>query len=191
MTTETFGKLHIIGDGKDVDIVKQAVDVFNQYLQVVFHGYIYNSGFDVFFLEHNISILFAMGTSALEGLSRGVVTILLPCSDREINCRDNVYKIMHRQNSNSLGEYIGTPYESDGYLTLSDAISQIGCIGKRVIENEVFDYFYKNYSKQSTELNLIKAISSNRRLDLEEISPSLLMVKYSSFIHYRRKKKWL
>lgn len=178
--------LHLIGDGDDIDKVKRNV-MRAKNVTVNFHGFIANDSLDGFFENNNVQVLFAMGTSALEGLSRGVATILLPCSDVKIKNRDKVYKVMHLQGNNSLGEYINTPFESDGYVTLAEALMILDDV--TYDSNVVRKYFYRNYSKNKTESEFLKKTSLITRVGISHLLCGKLIVKYLSILNKKRVSK--
>ncbi|MFL4277542.1 hypothetical protein P9380_23055, partial [Escherichia coli] len=105
--------IEIIGDG---EAKNKLIERYNNELNIVFHGYVENAELNRMIENNEYSILFAMGTSALEGCSRCIPTVLLPCADKSIKGRNNVYKYIHMNDDFSLGEYIDTPFESTGYI---------------------------------------------------------------------------
>ncbi|EFB9802357.1 glycosyltransferase family 4 protein [Escherichia coli] len=147
--------IHVVGDGKDRGLIQEK---FKNVSNVFFHGFIINSELDDFFISYNIRLLFAMGTSALEGVSRGVPTVLLPCADKPL--KDNyVYKFIHDQCGYSLGEYLQTPFCSKGYYSMVDVFNKyFENINKIHIDTLLF--FNTYYAEENVNIKIINSISN-------------------------------
>lgn len=145
--------IHVVGDGKDKGLIQ---DKFKNVCNVFFHGFISNSELDDFFIKYNVRLLFAMGTSALEGVSRGVPTVRLPCADKslKVNC---VYKFIHDQCSYSLGEYLGTPFCSEGYYSMVDVFSQYFENVNKIHEDTLL-FFNTYYAEENVNTKIIDSI---------------------------------
>lgn len=130
--------IHVIGDGKDRLLIE---NIFKNKSRVFFYGFINNSKLNDFFYEHPIDILFAMGTSALEGASRGIPTVRLPCLDKPLIKKD-VYKFIHDQNGYSLGEYLDTPFCSEGYYSMNVVFEKINQHNIRELTIQFFNNYY-------------------------------------------------
>lgn len=133
-------KIHLVGNGHEQDKVLNALEEFGQY---EYYGEIKNTGFDEFFQKNNIHILFAMGTTALEGASRAIPTVILPCTDQEINSKDIVYKYIYEQKGYSLGEYINSPFCSSDYKSLELIIAEY--FSNPFIKGELSQHFFIEY----------------------------------------------
>ena len=74
-------KFHIIGDGP----CKGQLDTFTKHphLELIFAGTVQNDALDTYLIE-NVDVLFAMGTSALEGAKQGIPTVLVDYSYQRI-----------------------------------------------------------------------------------------------------------
>ncbi|EBU4088990.1 glycosyltransferase family 4 protein, partial [Salmonella enterica] len=129
--------IHVVGDGKDRLLIE---NIFKSKNRVFFYGFINNLELNQFFCEHAIDILFAMGTSALEGASRGIPTVRLPCLDKPL-IKKNVYKFIHDQNGYSLGEYLDTPFCSEGYYSMNVVFEKIN--QDNICESTI--QFFNNY----------------------------------------------
>lgn len=181
-------KLHVIGDGNDYDKINAIAKNCGKNLEVILYGYIKKAELGSFFRKYKISALFSTGTSALEGVSRGVFTVLLPATDRKIKIRNAVYKIMHMQSSCSLGEYIGTPFETPGYLSLLEVIGKIKDNSLNNSE-KIKNYFELYYSKSLTEENVLRLILRENRVYKNELHLSPLAMIFLSFLYKVRESK--
>lgn len=176
--------VHIVGDGIAGKFLKENyVNSIN--MDVLFHGYVSGKKLTELFHNGNYSLLFAMGTSALEGASRGLPTVLLPCTDKSIRNRDNVYRYLHIDNDQGLGEYIDTPFEGTEYLTFNEIVE----IFNRDKENLVCNtrkYFLNNYGKEITQKNFLLSLEKIKILSINEVKISLIFGIYTKFILKKR-----
>ncbi|ECU0053769.1 hypothetical protein CVW53_25365 [Salmonella enterica] len=176
--------VHIVGDGIAGKFLKENyVNSIN--MDVFFHGYVSGKKLTELFHNGNYSLLFAMGTSALEGASRGLPTVLLPCTDKSIRNRDNVYRYLHIDNDQGLGEYIDTPFEGTEYLTFNEIVE----IFNRDKENLVCNtrkYFLNNYGKEITQKNFLLSLEKVKILSINEVKISLTFRIYTKFILKKR-----
>lgn len=76
LDNDTLSKIvfHIVGDGADYNLIKKVSEKIK--FKIIFHGAMENGDLECF-LRENIDLLFAMGTSALEGASLGIPTVLM------------------------------------------------------------------------------------------------------------------
>lgn len=176
--------ISIIGDGPSRDDLEKRYRNIDG-LTIKFLGYVDNAGLAILFRKENYSLLFAMGTSALEGASRGIPTVLLPSSDRKIKNRDNVYRYLHDSNGYSLGEYINTPFESDGYGTFGRIIGRFEANREDLIQQTI-EYFMNNYGKDITQSNFIQTLTNLEYLSVDEINISKVFEFYTIFIKNKR-----
>ncbi|ECE3831993.1 glycosyltransferase, partial [Salmonella enterica] len=176
--------VHIVGDGIAGKFLKENyVNSIN--MDVFFHGYVSGKKLTELFHNGNYSLLFAMGTSALEGASRGLPTVLLPCTDKSIRNRDNVYRYLHIDNDQGLGEYIDTPFEGTEYLTFNEIVE----IFNRDKENLVCNtrkYFLNNYGKEITQKKFLLSLEKVKILSINEVKISLTFRIYTKFILKKR-----
>jgi hypothetical protein len=93
---------HVIGDGESISILSKYILKLDFPVQL--HGVLEKDALD-HFLVNEIDTLFAMGTSALEGASRGLATVLLDpiCFDKSGKYR---YKWLFETEDFTLGEIV-------------------------------------------------------------------------------------
>ncbi|NIF31120.1 glycosyltransferase family 4 protein [Enterobacter sp. Cy-643] len=174
----------IAGDGP---ARKMMEDKFfgRQDIKVEFLGYVNNSDLSQLFCDGHFSMLFAMGTSALEGISRGIPTVLLPCTDKAIEKRNDVYKFLHLSDEFTLGEYINTPFESDGYLTF-EQIVLIYYKNELDLVSQSSVYFQRSFGKAITQDNLLNVVLNSNSVLVSELKTSKIFSAYTKFISGKR-----
>lgn len=177
--------IEIIGDG---EAKNKLIERYNNELNIVFHGYVENAELNRMIENNEYSILFAMGTSALEGCSRSIPTVLLPCADKSIKGRNNVYKYIHMNDDFSLGEYIDTPFESTGYITFDDVISTYSK-EKYYLREKTKKFFLEKYEKDKTNNDFLNALGQIKSLKITMMKTSLIFEKYTEIIIKQRSKK--
>lgn len=90
--TENFAKyktskkkrLHIIGDGVSADEVKNFCEDYKKEIEFIFYGTVAREDLDNY-LINNVDILFAVGTSVLEGASLKLPSVVLLMDNKYIN----------------------------------------------------------------------------------------------------------
>ena len=111
---------HIIGDGPEREKVRKfAESLHSQYFEVQMVGEIEEREIEQQ-LASRASVLFAMGTSALEGARIGMPTILLDFSYNQVNS-DYKYNYVFEACDYTLGREIG----GDGYQPGSRSLEQV------------------------------------------------------------------
>ena len=102
---------HVVGYGKDIKTLKSQVSE-NHFFELVFQGAMNLDDLKSFF-NKKVDVLFAMGTSALEGGSIGIPTVLLDASYEEVS---NGYKFnwLYESDGSNVGQFIGSSYFKNG-----------------------------------------------------------------------------
>lgn len=178
--------VHLVGDGEFRDATLNMCRKIKN-INFVFHGYVENNMLSELFANNKYDLCFAMGTAALEGASRGIPTVLLPATDKEITNRNDVYKYIGEEDSISLAEYLDTPFEVGNNKTLEDIIisndkehlSKIAHVEK---------FFSENYSKSSTCNNFLSALSQAKSINTKDFDVSFFAKCYIKLIDAKRCK---
>lgn len=177
-------ELHLIGDGEHRDSLIDECGKINN-IKLVFHGYMQNDMLNDFLTQNHFDLLFAMGTAALEGASRGIPTVLLAATNSPIVNRNDVYKYIDRQKSISLGEYLDTPFENINGMTLEDVI-YLNDREHDILKKNVINFFTLNYSYNITRNNFLRTLESINCINLERLETSFLSKIYIKFINMKR-----
>lgn len=174
---------HIVGEGPYLDYIKKNIKLSSN-VSINYQGSIPHDKLDGF-IEKNLDILTAMGTSALEGAKLGKPTILLDFIYKKIK-KDYKYRMLYDTENFDLGHSIG---ESD-YEPNNDTLFKII---NDIIENYnhhsnmSFDYFKSNHSIETTsQLLLQKAIDS--KLTFSMIDSSILNKGFSLRVYNKIRK---
>lgn len=175
-------KLTIIGDGPAKGMLNAK---YGKMLNLTFCGYVNNDDLTDLFEVERFSALFAMGTSALEGCSRGIPTILLPSADGPIIKRDNVYRYLHLCDGFDLGEYLETPFESSGYIKFNEVIEYFENNEFSMADNS-FLFFERSYDRNVTQDKLLQVIKELNSLSVDNVKMSKLFYIYTKLISKKR-----
>jgi hypothetical protein len=148
-------KVHIIGSG-EYDHLINTFDSCN-YFEIIRHKSLINDELENYLLN-NIDILFAMGTSCLEGAKLKIPSVKIDLSYKEIPLSLNIYKWIF----NSKGFCVGTDdvfsNSSTNTISFNQILDEVSDKNKKeIISEQCFSYFQKNHS-----LGILgKAIISN------------------------------
>ncbi|KAA1194765.1 hypothetical protein [Photorhabdus heterorhabditis] len=176
LKTDKRIEIDIIGDGKEKNHIislSEKLTKNTHNLKLNFLGYIENSYLNITFQKNNYDLLFAMGTSALEGVSRGIVTVLLPVVDKEITNKDDVYKFLHDIEDASLGEHITSPFSTKDYKKFSFIMHEL-INNRKELEDKTIHYFSKNYSIPVTTNRFISTINQMNFIKIKELKMNKL-----------------
>ena len=152
-------KVTIVGDGSHLPQLKAHCNKINTY-NVNFVAHLEESSLDGL-LVNDVDILFAMGTSALEGAKYGVPTILLDIAYSDVPAT-YVYRWLHSRDGSTLGDTLrsfnneGSSYQSlkllmDEFIDEEEAVSQ-----------RTYAYFEKNHSMEQISARLLDALGESR-----------------------------
>ena len=154
-------KVTIVGDGSHLPHLKAYCNKIDTY-NVNFLAHLEESSLDDL-LVNDVDILFAMGTSALEGAKYGVPTILLDIAYSDVPAT-YVYRWLYSRDGSTLGDTLrsfndeGCSYQSlkllvDTFLDEEEVISQ-----------RTYAYFEKNHSMEEISVRLLDALDKSRCL---------------------------
>lgn len=144
----------VIGAGRDLDLVK---GLFTRSKKIKFFGNIAESEISSFLANH-VSILFAMGTSALEGAKLGIPTILLDVFYTSVPANYH-YRWLYNTKDFTLGRIIENNYQpSPEDLTFIEIL--VSCQHFRdEIGNKSYLYYKANHELSYVAEKLISLIS--------------------------------
>jgi hypothetical protein len=181
-------KLIIVGDGDSLDFLKVSISHIKA-LQIEFVKYIHPDKLDSF-LEEKVDVLFAMGTSALEGASKGIPTYLLDFSYKPIvgNYR---FRYIHLTEKFSLGKEIKFR-DIENYSTLEDQLIYLRANYKK-ISKLTYRYWSSNFSPESVEKKFIKYLddASATILDMKKLGffkPDIISLLVKRLVGIFKKK---
>ena len=119
---EEVFEFDIIGDGRFLNKLKDDVSSLKK-VKINFLGELSPSKVKGYLLTKP-DMMFAMGTSAVEGAILGIPVVLLNFSYKEV-LGDYVYKFLHKDNNNaSVGEEINENHILQGNISLSQCIRE-------------------------------------------------------------------
>ncbi|GHV79553.1 hypothetical protein AGMMS49944_13440 [Spirochaetia bacterium] len=136
---------YIVGDGPFKNYIKQNI-VKNKNIDVVFYGAIQHEKLDNF-LDENVDVLTAMGTSVLEGAKLHIPTILIDGAYGPIK-GDYVYRMLSTTRDYDLGHIITKSDMAPGNKSLQEIVVKIIQNYDSVAE-ESYQYYIKNHTIES------------------------------------------
>lgn len=162
-------KYHIVGNGPFLEYIKKNINT-SDFVEVIFHGAIPHNKLNDF-LENEIDIVTAMGTSALEGAKLGKPTILLDFSFKEIK-RDYLFRLLNETIEFDLAHLVSNSDFQDGndslYLIFENIINDYTQYSKLAI-----NYFIQNHDIKNVSQLLVEKIKG-ASLEYHMINPSVL-----------------
>lgn len=155
LKTNKKKRLHIIGDG----IFKKHFNPkLYPSLEIIFTGTLLNNSMNDY-LINNVDILFAMGTSCLEGATLKLPTVVIPYSYKPYELTTFYYFGDIEQND------IGSCYDfykNHTTIAFDDIINQVYNYDyKSIIGNKCYQYFSKNYSLKAITTLLLKYLDND------------------------------
>ncbi|EQC45830.1 hypothetical protein M899_1425 [Bacteriovorax sp. BSW11_IV] len=134
-------KFTVVGTGDYIGQLKDAVKTFN-HLEIEFIDHIGPSELTGFIKE--LDILFAMGTSALEGGAAKVPTVLLDFTYGELE-QDYIFKFLYESQNFSVADYIGSEHYQNNNTSLDTIVDEV-LRRKEVHGQKCYEYVSKNHS---------------------------------------------
>jgi hypothetical protein len=147
---------HIIGEGEYNTYINMNTE--NNYFKIIRVGYLEKNKVDVY-LNNNIQLLFAMGTSAIDGARLGIPVVLLDQSYSAIN-KPYKFKYLH----NTINYDLGHPINENDFEVGNDTLEKIfeDMKFKYInICNNSFQYYYKNHEIKKIATRLIDILQNN------------------------------
>lgn len=175
----------VIGSGEFLDYLKCSSQE-NEYFKLDFLGDKSTEELKSF-LKNDCDLLFAMGTSALEGASLGVPTVLLDIAYSKIE-KDYLFRFLFEETGCVLGDVLSNKSFKTGNQSLQKIFFEVQNNFEQ-ISKKSFEYTRTFHSIDSVSDNLIDCLSSNELTFLELkkakiFSPSYL---YRIFRSVRKK----
>ncbi len=154
-------KVTIVGDGSHLPQLKAHCNK-NDTFNVKFLGHLEESLLDDLLLN-NVDILFAMGTSALEGAKFGVPTILLDIAYSDVPAT-YVYRWLYSRDGSTLGDTLRS-FDDEGcsYHSLKLLMGEF-LDEEEVVSQRTYAYFVKNHSMEEISVRLLDALGTSRCL---------------------------
>jgi hypothetical protein len=160
-------EFHIVGNGPFEDYIKQKVENF-QNIKIVFHGAISHKDLDSF-IDSNIDIFMAMGTSALEGAKLGKPTFLLDPSLKEIK-NDYIFRMLYDSTEYDLAHFVTKDDFLKNNTTLYDLLKEI--IANYSFHSEKSSkYFFENHHLDKVK-DMFLEKAKNTELTFSMIDPA-------------------
>lgn len=133
-------QFHIVGSGPMESYIKRAVSKCDS-VEIIYHGYLPHKQIDNFLKD--VDILFAMGTSALEGAKLGIPTILLDPILKKVK-GDYVFRMLQDTDEYDLGHFISNKDFIRNNTSLNDLLVNI-FQNYETVSNDVLTYFLSNH----------------------------------------------
>ena len=178
--------IHIIGDGDQKDKLNAYKEVDG--IELRFLGVLSGDRLNNY-LKNNIDILFAMGTSVLEGAAIGLPSIIIPYSIRPFHLDQFIYLY------DTIGYCLGwdvnqLKYASVKKYSFNSIINYIYNENKKnEIGNKCFEYVENNHSVVSSTEHLKKYINSTT-LKFKDIYSIYRIQCYINNIRMKKNKKY-
>ncbi|MDM3407546.1 FkbM family methyltransferase [Citrobacter sp. Cb022] len=138
--------VHIIGDGPDKEIINEC-DYKKS--NIIFVGTLSSDELEIY-LANYVDILFAMGTSVLEGGSISLPSVIIPHNMHPINCNSYVY--LQNSNGYCLGWYDDQFDELKLIpVSLQSIFDDVYKSNKKALLGQMaYNYYEKNHSIENT-----------------------------------------
>lgn len=153
--TRTPMAFHIIGNGPDVHRIKQ-LNVEHRFFRIIWSGTLIGEPLDNYLLEH-IDMLWAMGTSALEGGKLGIPSILLDLAYGPVP-EGYRFRWLFESPEYGLGELIGTTNYEANNRSLEIAIESVQSNYEDLSER-TYQYCMQHHSIESVAELFLDAAS--------------------------------
>ncbi|MDN3587285.1 hypothetical protein QWY86_11440 [Pedobacter aquatilis] len=174
-------QFHIIGAGSKYDLIKELI--ISERLEIIHQtnldGYKLQN-----YLSANIHVLFAMGTSALEGASLNIATLLVDFSYKAF--RTNNFRWLYEAEGYSLGD----PFDIDRIYnnTFDFIIDQIKTSNIKFYASKCHQYFNNNHSLDIIAKRFLVAVDkttmAHSELEKTELKAYFWINKLRTLIHY-------
>lgn len=147
----------VVGTGEFLDFLKSSIEN-HEFFQVQLLGNMKTDELKTF-LRNECDLLFAMGTSALEGASLGVPTVLLDIAYSEIK-QDYLFKFLFNETGCVLGDVLTEKSFQAGNKSLEVIMNSLekDFIS---ISSQSYEYCRKYHSMESVTDKLIDCLSGN------------------------------
>jgi hypothetical protein len=176
-------EFHIVGAGKDLEnIEKFTKSLKSKHLNVIFQGTLTTAQLDQF-LEANVDLLFAMGTSALEGAKLGIPTVLLDFSYEEI-VNDYTFRLLSNTTGYVLGRVITASHCESGNQSLESLIADFH-VNKRQLGIDAKNYFNENHEIGNVANKFMKSVNNCKFHYSDVIENKLNRVNFVQAFYYR------
>lgn len=151
-------KINIYVIGKNENIGLNFDGLINKKVSIIFLGELRIDKVEALLLE-NCDILFAMGTSALEGAKFGIPTILLNQINNNLAKSNNVkYDWLYNTEGFSLGRIVKNNRSFVESKNMDDVLKEY-ILNNKLIAQKCFDYVNKNHSIYNISKNLFLMIN--------------------------------
>lgn len=162
-------ELHIVGDGSDAALVREALTGLDG-LRICWRGTIAGPDLDRHLAE-DIDLLFAMGTSALEGARMGTPTVLLDISYQPVP-DDYRYRWLHHTTQCNLGEIITVRHRECGNRSLDAMVAEV-LAAPYAVSDAAYAYFVTHHAI-STVADRFRAVIGTCSYTWGDLDPALL-----------------
>ena len=142
-------QFHIVGSGPMESYIKRAVSKCDS-VEIIYHGYLPHKQIDNFLKD--VDILFAMGTSALEGAKLGIPTILLDPILKKVK-GDYVFRMLQDTDEYDLGHFISNKDFIRNNTSLNDLLVNI-FQNYETVSNDVLTYSSLNLFNHSNSFGV-------------------------------------
>jgi hypothetical protein len=160
-------RFHIIGDGEFGDILDTIIS--NNYFSIINVGGLEKNDSDKYTLDH-VHILFAMGTSSIDGARVGLPVVLLDYTYTPVKV-PYVFRYLHHTKNYDLGHPITDSDCKEGNnsfdILLGDIVSNYAFISSQCLE-----YYNVNHSTKETAKKLIQ-LGESKGYYVKDIPPIL------------------
>lgn len=148
----------IVGSGEYLELIK-ATSLENDFFTMHYVNELSPS--DVkFFLKENVDVLFAMGTSALEGASLGVPTVLLDVSYVPVE-KDYKFQFLFEKTGCVLGDVMSKKHFCVGNQSLNNILSSLDSDYVE-LSKKSYGYFKMNHSINSVADKFIDCLAKDQ-----------------------------
>jgi len=176
--TDKCKNFHIIGDGRSRKDVENFCRNYEKDIEFFFHGSVPHEELDCCLLN-NVDILFAVGTSVLEGAALNIPSAALLMDNKDINDDEAIWIF----NSKDYCTGILKDQKNDfsvHYTSISDMIDNVyNGDGKSIIGKKCYDYYVNNHSDHDRLVVEFLKILTRSTLTFQKLKRLIKYIPYN------------
>ncbi len=170
--------LHVVGDGKSRGVVENFCKEYEKKLSIILHGTVPHEELDDFLLSH-ADILFAVGTSVLEGAALKIPSVACIMNNKPFE-EDEAFWLY---NSKEYTVGISTEQKKDFNVSYTKILTILDSIlapnGKPIHGEKCYQYYLNNHSNLGETVYNILTYFKDSSLTFKKIAKCIRYIPYN------------